>query len=358
MYPAKFGFDPNAAVTVANCPTDFIVFPVNVTGSATQPNLVGFNQLYSGTAPGPVGICNRAPSGSDTGIAAETFWSYNVHAAGGQVATSPTLSIDGTKVAFVESAAATTAHFHVLAWKSGDGVDAANLQNVLLPVTISSFTDPLAPAAGSGTASDLALVPTSGTASDTLSSPFYEFNTDTAYVGNDSGTLFRVKDVFCPTVAEVNPACSGLNPPAPSLDTNWGTGGKVATGCAGTLTGAVAGGAVGNVFVGCSDGKLYGFTSKGVALPGSPLTVGDGSATGGVVDPPILDGVNGLVYVVSGSSGGSAVLVQAGTTDFTSPAPVIATLGAGGHFKLHAPSFNDAYMSGSGTPLNDLATSD
>ena len=53
-------------------------------------------------------------------------------AAGGLVATSPALSLDGTKVAFVETGSG-TAHFHVLAWKSGDGV-AAIFQSVTSPV--------------------------------------------------------------------------------------------------------------------------------------------------------------------------------------------------------------------------------
>src|ERR1700730_3024462 len=45
MYPAKFSFDSTAT---PNCLTDFAVFPVNVAGSATQPNIVAFNNLYSG----------------------------------------------------------------------------------------------------------------------------------------------------------------------------------------------------------------------------------------------------------------------------------------------------------------------
>ena len=133
MYPAKFTFDVNAT---ANCATDFIVYPVNVAGSGTQPNIVAFNNLYSGTTP-TAGICNRTPVGGvDDGVSATTFWSYNIQAAGGRVATSPALSLDGTKVAFVETAAG-AAHFHVLAWKSGDGV-AANLQSVISPKTINS----------------------------------------------------------------------------------------------------------------------------------------------------------------------------------------------------------------------------
>ena len=331
MYPAKFTFDVNAT---ANCATDFIVYPVNVASSGTQPNLVAFNNLYSGTTP-TAGICNRTPSGSDTGVAATTFWSYNIRAAGGVVATSPALSLDGTKVAFVETGSGTTAHFHVLAGRSGDGVNAGNLQSVISPVSITSGFSTTTPAAGAVT--DLTL----GSSSDTLSSPFVDYAHDVAYVGNDTGTLFRVIHVFC-----TNPDCTNGGSPAPILDGNWGTAGGLATGCTGELTGPVVDGGTGNIFVGCSDGKLYGFTPAGAPIAGSPLIVGTGSGTGGIVDPPMIDAVNGFAYVVSGNSGGiSAVIVQASTTSFSSPTPVTARLGIVSPFNLHAPAFNAAYFS-------------
>jgi len=190
-----------------------------------------------------------------------------------------------------------------------------------------------------------------------LSSPFVDYFNDLAYVGNDSGTLYRLKDVFCTVTVTtgtitVNPDCTGGSPPAPSLDLCWGdalclTGGAVATGCSGKLSGPVVDSVTGHIFVGCSDGKLYGFTSAGVALAHSPLAVGDGTATGGIVDPAMLDVTNGFVYVVSGTGASpntaSAVLVQAKTADLS--APIVATLGPGGVFNLHAPSFNDLYFS-------------
>jgi len=72
--------------------------------------------------------------------------------------------------------------------------------------------------------------------------------------------------------------------------------------------------------------------------------VGNGSATGGIVDPPLVDVVNGFVYVASGNSlGGSSVLVQASATNLGSN--VTATLGQGGHFNLHTPALNNAYFS-------------
>jgi hypothetical protein len=341
MYPAKFTFDVNAT---ANCATDFIVYPVNVAGSGTQPNIVAFNNLYSGTNPSN-GICNRtAVGGVDDGVSATTFWSYNIQAAGGRVATSPALSLDGTKVAFVETAAG-AAHFHVLAWKSGDGV-AANLQSVITPRTINSGFATLAPVAGTGTATDLTL----GSSSDTLSSPFVDYAHDVAYIGNDTGTLFRVTHVFC-----TNPDCTNGGSPAPILDGNWGSGGGLATACSGQLTSPVVDGRTGNIFVGCSDGKLYGFTPAGAPIPGSPLIVGNGTVTGGIVDPPMIDAVNGFAYVVSGNSaGGSSVLVQAGTTSFSSPTPVTATLGQGGLFSIHAPAFNEAYFASGFTTVANV----
>jgi hypothetical protein len=360
MYPAKFSFNVNAT---PDCTNDFVIFTVNTTTGATQPNIVGFNNLYSGTTP-TNGICNRTPNPpTDDGVSAKVSWSYNVIAADGQVSTSPSLSLDGTKVVFVETGSGTTAHLHVLAPSPGDGVNFSNLQDAL---TATATTDAafgfatFAPVAGSGNATDLALVPTSGTASDTLSSPFVDFAHDVAYIGNDSGTLFRIRDIFCTSGACIAAQGAMSATSLPSLDPSWGTGGALATGCSGELTGAVVDGGTGNIFVGCSDGKLYGFTSGGSPLTGSPLAVGDGTTTvngnvGGIVDPPMVDAVNGFVYVESGSSGGSAVLVQAGTTSFTSPTPVIATLGSGGHFKLHAPSFNAAYFSGGTALIYDWA---
>ncbi len=363
MYPAKYTFDINATPTCIITGTvsvpDFIVFPVNVAGSSTQPNIVAFQDLYSGTTP-TTGICNTqrpAYFTGDTITSAATFWSYDIKAADGVVSTSPALSLDGTKVAFVEKGAGSQAHFHVLAWyggttsAAGDGVTTTNSQLVGSPkvITTGSFVTS-APVAGvTGQATDVALVPLSGTASDTLSSPFVDYATDTAYIGNDSGTLFRVINVFCTL-----PACTGAGSPAPSLDSTWGTGGALTIGgtCTGKLTGPVVS-TNGNVYVGCADGKLYGFTSTGAALTGSPVTVGDGSATGGIVDPPVVDVVNQFIYAVSGSQGGSSVLVQASASATSMGTPVVATLGGGAFHNLHAPAFNELYFS-SGTPANWL----
>jgi len=345
MYPAKFTFDVTAT---PSCTSDFVVFPVNGQGSSSQPNIVALNNLYSGTT-GATGICNRKASSSDTGTAATVLWSYDVEgiSGGGAVPTSPTIAFDpsdptgtgnvtGKKIAFVESEAGSPAHFHVLAWKSGDGQLATNLQSVLSPKTINTFVSS-APTASSGTATDLSLgSSTSGT--DTLSSPFIDYVRDLAYVGDDLGALYRIKDVFC---TSENPDCTSGTPPAPSLDTSWGSGGSISV-CSGRLTGPVLDFVSLNVFVGCSDGKLYSISQSGTI---KSLAVGDGVGTetyGAIVDAPIVDGVNKFVYAVSGSAnkGANGVLVQTNTALSSSSA---ATIGVGDQCNIHAPAFSNAY---------------
>jgi hypothetical protein len=329
MYPAKYTFDVTAT---ASCPNDFVVFPVNAVGSATQPNIVAFNNLYSGNA-GATGICDgRATPPGDTDIktSATVIWSYNIQSTiNGAVPTSPVLSFDGTKVAFVESIAGKPAHFHVLAWRTGDG-RVANLQSTGSPAKINTFVT-TAPVAASGTATDLSF----GSTTDTLSSPYIDYANDFAYIGNDAGVLYRIKNVFCTTASCVASA-------QPSLDTTWGTAGAV-TVCAGTLTGPILNFFNLNVYVGCSDGKLYAVSQSGTV---KSLVVGDGIAAktfGGIVDPPIVDGVNGFIYAVSGSAknGANGVLVQA-RADFSSS--VAVPVGAGNQCNIHSPTVNNAYF--------------
>ena len=88
-----------------------------------------------------------------------------------------------------------------------------------------------------------------------------------AYVGNDIGVLYRIKNVFCTTTACANAA--------PSLDASWGTGGALTIGgtCTGKLTAPVQDAINFNIYVGCSDGKLYSISQTGTI---KSVVVGDG----------------------------------------------------------------------------------
>lgn len=105
MFPAKFSFNINAA---PDCTNDFAVYALNVAPSATQANIVALNNLYSGVA-GGAGICGPG--------SATVNWAYRV--SNQALATSPVLSLNGQKVAFVENS--NPAVFHVLTWTAGQG---------------------------------------------------------------------------------------------------------------------------------------------------------------------------------------------------------------------------------------------
>jgi hypothetical protein len=348
QFPAKYSFNVNAT---PDCTNDFVVFPVNVKSSTTQPNIVAFNNLYSGAT--PTGLCSTRATGTgvltDNKQSATVMWSYDVRAiaGGAPVATSPTLSLDGTKVAFVESGS-NSAHFHVLAGKTVTYTLAslANRQSVTQNQNLDSITtfSSTAPVANSGTATDLSF----GSANDTNSSPYIDYSNDAAYVANDKGVLFRIRNVFCTL-----PTCGNV---APSLDLTFGSSGSV-TVCANKVaTGPTQDFITGNVYVGCSDGNLYGFNSSGTALPNSPVAIGNGSGFGDVADAPIVDSLNQFVYTFSGagaSTPANSVLVQL-HTDLSSPR--IAFVGNGGFQSIHAPAFNDAYFT-SATSTNWLIVS-
>ncbi len=92
MFPAKYGFDINAT---PSCTADYVVYGLNVAGATNgQANLVGLTNLYSGSTPR---FCN---ANNPT-----VNWAYNGSTVGGKVLTSPVISLDGNRIAYVESAA-------------------------------------------------------------------------------------------------------------------------------------------------------------------------------------------------------------------------------------------------------------
>ncbi|MFL6301265.1 MAG: hypothetical protein ACJ71N_11745 [Terriglobales bacterium] len=310
MSPAKFTFDVNAT---PSCTNDFVVFGLNVAGTTSgtlgQPNLLALNNLYSG--PGPTGICPTAlaPQANPS-----VMWAYNTTtSAGGAVLTSPSLSLDGTKVAFVESTA-TSAIFHVLTWKTGEGGPA--ITNTVAPTTVGSCT------VGS---SCLTSVTFSNSASDTISSPWIDYASDKAYVGDDNGVLRRISCVFnCALNAN------------PTID--WSFTLPVAgTGSAVTLTAPVFDSSTNRVFIGDSLGELWAIKSDGSAVAAGPIMIGGAGCTVtnppnrvgtpvpcattdakfGVVDGVILDSGNSKVFAFAGNdgvTGSSATVVQASTS--------------------------------------------
>jgi hypothetical protein len=284
QFPAKYQFD----VVAENCNTDYIVFGLTVTGTGTQANLVGINNLYTGATP----ACN---SGSPW-----VAFAYNtVTQTGGQIKTSPALSIDGTKVAFVESTS-TGSYFHVLYLPNPIPTPPAQSGSVLSPLTPTSCTAPT-------TKGCMTTLTIQTSATDSNSSPWVDYNTDTAYVGADNGMLYKITPVF-----------GGGTPALVNDSANWPV--AVSTNKYNTiLTAPVVDDNAGLIFLGDGEGYLY---SVKLSSPGKTYaaqqTIGwayDGSADGsgkpgtGVVDPPIAvtDPANSATDQVFAFTGCSSV---------------------------------------------------
>jgi hypothetical protein len=324
QFPATFV----ANFTSPSCTADFLVLPVNIAGSVGTANLIGLNQLYSNSA--GTGFC------ATTGPA--VLFAYNTGAAGGANATSVATSLDGKKIVWVENS--TPAKLHVLAWKSEGTVGA--------PIDLSTRGVAGAPAAGSGT---VATVTLSGNV--TNSAPFVDYDDDLAYVGDNSGNLYRIKNVFCTTAACI------ASPAGPSIDTAWAT--NPVNLAATVLTPPVADFVTGNIYIGGANGNLYVRNSaNGGSVTGSPVAVGNANQ-GGVTDAPILDrtGANGneLVYAFAGDDTGvtgalnAAVAVQVQVSLSTHNVGTVTrqNIGAANRQPIHMGAPNDAYYTAVGT---------
>jgi hypothetical protein len=292
QFPAKYQF----GIGAENCNTDYAIFGLTVT-SGTQANLVGINNLYT-SASTP---CN----GGSPWVA----FAYNtVTQTGGQIKTSPVLSTDGTKVAFIESTSSGS-YFHVLVLPNPIPVPPSQTGTVLSPQTPTSCSNPT-------TAGCMSTLTIQTAATDSNSSPWVDYNNDTAYVGADNGLLYKITPVF--------------GGGAPVLVSTGGWPVTVSTQTIKVLTGPVVDDTAGRIFIGDGEGYLYAvsLTSPGGTYA-AQVEVGwatHGAGTG-VVDPPIAvtDSANSAtdqVFVFTGCSivngiGGAVSQIAANFTSST-----------------------------------------
>lgn len=295
MYPAKYSFDIDAP---PSCPNDFVVFGLNVAGVAGgQANMVAFNNLYAGTG----GLCTSGPS---------VMFSYNVTTStGGRVITSPVLSGDGKKIAFVESTSGTSI-FHVLKWATGAGNGA-------------SATASAVPGSGN-TASMVSITYSNST--NTRSSPFIDYNNDIAYVGADNGRIYKFTGVFkgVPTLA------GGVWPVLIKANRR--------------LTSPIFDRFTNQIFVGDASGGLYQLNLTTQVLKRLDVSTPQQS-NANIIDAPLVDAVNGTVFASSSNDGTSAVLVEADSTSLAELARVRIGAGSttGPFVNLYDGAFSDAY---------------
>jgi hypothetical protein len=294
QFPAKYTFDVTAA---PSCAHDFVVFNTGLAGvSGSNANIVAFNQLYS-TQGGTNGLCgNAGPS---------FYWSY--YTGTGSALTSVVFSQDGSKVAFVESAAS-GAILRLLKWSSADCGGTCSTSAPDTVATGTSWT-----AAPCSTGSCVISIAFNGSTNDTNSAPFYNYSHDTLYVGDNNGAVHKFTPVFNGTPAEVT--------------TDSGTTWPITVNAGATLTSPVYDGTSGNIYIGDSTGRLSFIREVGSTVPASGgctplpclgathLFVGTNS-DGDMVDGPIVDGSTEMVFAVNGTETANYGTILQASADF------------------------------------------
>ncbi len=319
VFPAKYSFSTGSANCANSATPDYVVYNTGVAGSGTQASIIAFDNLYTGCTSGTV------PT---------VYWAYNTN--GGAITTSVVLSGNGTQVAFAQSVAG-VASLVVLKWSGATG-GSAGAPDTLSNTAAGSYFNCPAPC--------MTTVTFSNNANDSGSAPFYDYSTDTIYIGDDTGKLHKFTGVFTGTPTEA-------------------TGSWPVTVSKSALGGPVYDSGSGNILVGdylanssstCAlsgnpCGYFYSVKASSAAVVGKTTNALD--YVSGIVDSPLVDSVAGMAYVFVGADSESGVTSACGTdipcagvfqfpVSFTSGNGTEATIGPGYEFVLSG-AFDNAY---------------
>ncbi len=314
-YPAKFSF--STANPSPDCVNDFVVVTQSG-GGGTFPgtfNIIGFNNLYVSSAGGSQFCSGSAP---------KAIFEYNASSASGALNGAPALSLDGTMIAFVETASVANggAVFHVLKWRSGD------VQNVESGFPTASNTSALPDCAMNGAAApceySLQFTPALLRATANRTAPFVDYSSDTAYVTDDGGKVYAITPVF-----------NAIPAGPPAVAVGWPV--SVVSGVG--LVAPVYDSASKNVFVGSILGseffvKTVGSTT-GTCAAGSAPCLGSSSfsfgASSAIADAAIVDSSTGRIFFTGKRTGATpgTFLVQT-DTQLSAASAVTWTIGTVG----------------------------
>lgn len=313
-FPATF------TSNAASCTADFAVYNTSLAGSASQANIVAFNELYKGCSPRP-----------------STYWAFDT---GGIAATSVALSQDGTQVAFVQTDNV-TGHADLVVLKGAAG---GTLTGPKVLTSNSAYPTCTAPC--------MISIPFSGAVTDTNSSPYVDYGSKTAYVGDDSGQMHKFANVF----SSSTPAEAGSGWPV-TLNTSTDA----------ALGSPVYDSVSGNIFVSdyliniasnCEPGvkTAEGLCGYLYAVNASTQAVTKSAQLDynlGILDSPIVDSAAGRVYTWAGadnstncSSGPCAAVFQFPVNFAANAAGTEATVGAGYEVLLSGAFDNQYFTSG------------
>lgn len=308
IFPAKYVFDVTAT---PSCTNDYVALGLAVPpASGGQANIVGYNNLYTGTS--PAGLC--------TGSGPTVKFAY---ASGtGEVPGNVVLSQDGKVMAYVENLLTGSSYFHVLIL----GTTGSNG---------SSVTGAVVPGVGNNAQDTRVLLsPDGGTTNQSsTTSPYVSYITDTAYVttysasGTGSGYVYKFKNVLAGNGVPVMVWSVAVNaiPSSPVYDYTSN-----------------------NVFFTDSSGRIDYITDTGTS---PTVTYGTALAAAATSENPVVvDSTNQKVYATFNTNGTNALVVQTSTTLTGTVSAAVGT----GTTKYTGPygiDFNNAFYSGTGTPL-------
>jgi hypothetical protein len=317
QFPAKYEF----LETTSSC-SDYVAFPTGNTGT-TQATIVAYNNIYSS--------CTGSPS---------VFWAYYTGGTGATAKLSPVISLDGTQIAYIQVSTTNVASLVILHMAASGGTVAA-------PATVTSVTNAQYRTCNAGSPPCFTTIALNGAPNDTRSAPFYDYQNDVMYVGDNAGTVHKFTGVFTGTPAEI-------------------TGGGAASGwpqnmaATVTLTSPVVDFVSGNLFVASSAGILYRIPAGGSGIGGgSTNKVASGTlataGSTGIVDAPVVDQTptTPVVYVVVGDDTATGGVYQFSTTFAAANGGAEITFGSGATTtSLYDGDFDNAHYTGAGTTGN------
>jgi hypothetical protein len=253
---------------------------------------------------------------------------FSYYISTGSVLTSPVISEDGTKVAFVVSVT-NGATFDVLTLDTtGKGNGTA-------------YNAPVVP--GTGNNAKLTSLTLNGNRSVTYSSPFVDIDDDIAYVGDNSGYLHKFTCVFNRN--------SSTCKTAEATTGGW----PFHIGSITNLSGPVYDSTSGNVYLGAGNGYVYCVNLNKTA-PAACTTAREGVANGtgsdAIETPPVVTSNGTVSWVFSqGNQNGSNEYVMQVPTSATAGfgTPAYASLGVSvyGESTLYSGDFDNAYYNAS-----------
>ncbi len=264
---------------------DFAVYTINATPQVgVQANLVGITNLY--TTGDATGFC--------PGTGPSFLFSYAIGTGGSPL--SPVISLDGTRVAWIENRTATTSYLHITIWAPNEGTTA------VWPAAVSgTFVNGSCSPAGSSC--DDAIQYTAGTytgcstafpAANGHSELYIDYSTNAGYISANNGLLYHIKNIFSTTVS-------------PSVDFCIPVNAGFETAPSSAMSGPVYDQLHNEVFITDSE-TLYGFKVTGVGssaafVPATPPSYTFGNAASSFnyqTGPgPVLDAFNQFLYVFS-----------------------------------------------------------